>query len=148
MVGLRSGRTKFGKELDQARMEAGIQDLLDWRTIYKSPKLTGPTLIDGESAYVVEYQDSSKSVVKTYFSAKTYLLVRRETEAAVERFGDFRKVGALTFPFEHKLTAVGTGATHCKEESQTGSDSDAVVIVLCFDGATPADAEFLLTYEE
>lgn len=109
MVGLRSGRTKFGKELDQARMEAGIQDLLEWRTLYKSPKLTGPTLIDGESAYVVEYQDASKSVVKTFFSAKTYLIVRRETEAAVERFSDFRKVGALTFPFEHKLTAVGTG---------------------------------------
>ena len=47
-----------------------------------------------------------------------------------------------------QITAVGTGATHCKEESQVGSDADAVVTVLCFDGANPADAEFLLTYEE
>ena len=46
------------------------------------------------------------------------------------------------------VTAVGTGATHCKEESQTISDSDAVIVVLCFDGSTAADAEFLLTYEE
>lgn len=46
------------------------------------------------------------------------------------------------------VTAVGTGATHCKEASQTSVDADAVVTVLCFDGATPADAEFLLTYQE
>ena len=109
MVGRRSGRNKFGKELDQARMEAGIQDLLDWRANYKSPKLSGPVDIDAAPVYVVEYQDSSGGLVKSYFSAKTYLLVRRDTSAAVERFGDFRKVGALTFPFEHKLDVVGTG---------------------------------------
>lgn len=46
------------------------------------------------------------------------------------------------------VTAVGTGATHCKEAGQTIVDSDAVITVLCFDGASPADAEFLLTYQE
>ncbi|MBY0275828.1 hypothetical protein K2Z84_10825 [Candidatus Binatia bacterium] len=47
-----------------------------------------------------------------------------------------------------QITAVGTGATHCKEASQTSTDGDAVITVACFAGAAPADAEFLLTYEE
>lgn len=47
-----------------------------------------------------------------------------------------------------QITAVGTGATHCKEASQTSADGDAVITVVCFAGATPTDAEFLLTYEE
>jgi CubicO group peptidase (beta-lactamase class C family) len=109
MVGRRPGRMKFGKELEEARMEARIQDLLDWRTNYKSPKLSGPVAVDGEQSYLVEYEASSGGVVREYYSAKTYLLVRRETSAAVERFGDFREVGGLTFPFETRLDVAGTG---------------------------------------
>ena len=49
------------------------------------------------------------------------------------------------------LAAVGTAtatATHCNVEGVTIVDSDAQVTVQCWNGANPAEGEFLLTYEE
>jgi hypothetical protein len=45
-----------------------------------------------------------------------------------------------------QVTAVGEGASHCTIESIANANPNLEVVVLCFDGATPANAEFALTF--
>jgi hypothetical protein len=45
-----------------------------------------------------------------------------------------------------QVTAVGEGASHCTIESIANANPNLEVTVLCFDGATPANAEFALTF--
>lgn len=58
-----------------------------------------------------------------------------------------RLVGLSFYPEGNvQVTAVGEGASHCTIESIANANPNLEVTVLCFDGATPANAEFALTF--
>jgi hypothetical protein len=59
------------------------------------------------------------------------------------RFGGFSPYGAAG---NVHVTAVGDGASHCTIEGVSTIAQDVAVVVDCFDGATPANSEFMLTY--
>lgn len=73
------------------------------------------------------------------------LVTRLATGRYLARLGSLGAFGAAG---NVQVTAVGTGASHCKVESVADAGADVDVIVLCFDGAAPSDAEFALTYTE
>ncbi len=60
--------------------------------------------------------------------------------ARLGAFGIFEAVGNV------QVTAVGDGASHCTVEGMSVVGQNVEVVVLCFDGAAPADSEFALTY--
>jgi len=68
---------------------------------------------------------------------------RTATGRYVARLGGFA-------PFEAvgnvQVTAVGEGASHCTVEGMAVAGQNVEVVVLCFDGAAPANSEFALTY--
>jgi hypothetical protein len=68
---------------------------------------------------------------------------RTATGRYVARLGNFALYDAVG---NVQVTAVGEGASHCTIESSSGVGSNVEVVVLCFDGATPANSEFALTY--
>jgi hypothetical protein len=73
----------------------------------------------------------------------TNTVSRTATGRYSARLGHFALFGAVG---NVQVTAVGEGATHCTVESMGVAGQDVEVIVLCFDGATPANSEFMLTY--
>jgi hypothetical protein len=68
---------------------------------------------------------------------------RTATGRYVARLGNFAVYGAVG---NVQVTAVGEGASHCTVESMAAAGPDVEVVVLCFDGAAPANSEFALTY--
>lgn len=68
---------------------------------------------------------------------------RTATGRYVVRLGSFAPYGVVG---NLQLTAVGEGVSHCTIESMGAAGNDIEVVVLCFDGATPTNSEFMLTY--
>jgi hypothetical protein len=68
---------------------------------------------------------------------------RTATGRYVARLGNFAVYGAVG---NVQVTAVGEGASHCTVESVGAASPNVEVVVLCFDGGTPVNSEFALTY--
>ncbi|HZS08654.1 MAG TPA: serine hydrolase [Blastocatellia bacterium] len=100
---------KAGKELDETRLAADFYEKLNWKSLYRTVKIKKMTRLGDEDAYVVEKIPEKGSAITDYFSARSFLLLKREgmhsSEASgislpfAETFSNYRGVGGLMIPF-------------------------------------------------
>lgn len=98
-----------GKRLDDVRRDSDIYAPLDWKTKFKRVEITGVTKIDGEDAYIVDFEPNAGTAFKEYFSTKTFLPVKRDgvlTSSTSSKqfpysinYSDYRDVDGVKLPF-------------------------------------------------
>lgn len=104
------GETKAGKSLDDARIAADFYDVLNWKKLFKSIEIKRMSKIGEEDVFVVVKTPEKGNTVTDYISAKSYLLLRRDTIQTsntseislpvTESYSDFRVVEGLMIPFK------------------------------------------------
>jgi CubicO group peptidase (beta-lactamase class C family) len=97
-----------GAALENARLAADFHELLNWKTLYASVAVREKTKLDGEEAYVVVKTPAKGDPVTEFFSARTFLPLRRDRTAWTgpgqggrvvrETFGDYREVQGVLLP--------------------------------------------------
>ena len=108
-----------GKRLDDVRLSADLYSLLDWKTPYKKVDITSTALVDGEDAYIVEFEPVAGTPFKEYYSTKSFLLLKREgivpsstssqTLPYTITFSDYRTVDGIKLPFKTVNSSVSNG---------------------------------------
>ena len=102
--------TKSENELTQERATADFYAPLDWQKLYKKIEITGTTKIGGEDAYIVVKTLHDNSVITDYVSAKSYLLLKRDTTRGTTEYGDYREIGGVILPFKWTVESPNSGA--------------------------------------
>ncbi len=101
--------TKNPAELTQERAASDFYAPLDWQKLYKKIEITGTTKISGEDAYIVVKTLDDNSAITDYVSAKSYLLLKRETTRGVTEYGDYREIGGVMLPFKWTVESPNSG---------------------------------------
>jgi outer membrane lipoprotein-sorting protein len=111
-------RTKDGDELSRAAKEADFRREVRLKELYPDLAFKGTETLDGEEVQVLESKPSPNSKERFWFSAKTGLLVRRQTDfknaagndARVEfRYSEYRAVDGLQYPHLQRFKFVSPG---------------------------------------
>lgn len=99
-----------GKLLESARISADFYAPLNWKTLYRDVKIKRILKIGDEEAYAVEKIPEGGLPVIDYISAKSFLVLRRETQRTmgagnlmiptVENFSDYKLVDGVMMPFK------------------------------------------------
>jgi CubicO group peptidase (beta-lactamase class C family) len=108
-----------GKRLEDIKVGADFYDVLDWKKNYSSITVKRIAKVGDEDAYVVEKRSDKGSPVTDYISAKTFLLLKRETVIhsdttgvdipTSEMFSDYRNVDGVMVPFKSVSSNVANG---------------------------------------
>jgi CubicO group peptidase (beta-lactamase class C family) len=119
--------TKSGKSLEDTRIAADFYELLNWKKLYKTVVIKKMAKVGDEDVYVVVKTPEKGNEVTDYISAKTFLLVRRDTLETSETsgitlpvkevFSDYRMVEGEMIPFKAVTTipTIGDIVTTVKE---------------------------------
>ncbi len=111
-------RTKNGDELSRAEKEADLRREVRLKELYPDLVFKGTETLDGEEVQVLESKPTPTSKERFSFSAKTGLLVRRQsefknaagTDTRVEvRYSEYRAVDGLQYPHVQRLKFSGAG---------------------------------------
>jgi CubicO group peptidase (beta-lactamase class C family) len=114
-----------GKLLEDARIAADFYAPLGWKTLYKNVSIKKMSKIGDEDVYVVVKTPENAHPVTDYISAKSFLVLRRESsqpagygDATVpyfENFSDYRTIDGVNLPFKViSGSAAGTNMTTVK----------------------------------
>ena len=113
------GNAWGGRKLAEARAEADFYALLNWKTLYKTAAVKEMSKVGGEEAYVVVLTPERGQPVTEYVSAKTFLLLRRDTQelggtgeplgSVTAVYGNYRNVDGVMVPFTITYQVPGTG---------------------------------------
>ncbi len=95
------------EQLEDVRTRSDFYEQLDWMTLYKAVTVKRKAKVGDEEVYVVVKTPEKGNTVTDYFSAKSFLLVKRDrTEGAgeeqkmiVDIYSDFRNVDGEMIPF-------------------------------------------------
>jgi CubicO group peptidase (beta-lactamase class C family) len=92
-------------EIENKKIETDFYNqLLDWSTLFKSVTITKMSRIGTERVFVVDKIGANGALVRDYVSARSFLLLRRESGAGSDRitetFSDFRIVDGVRVPFQ------------------------------------------------
>lgn len=108
---------KTGKSLADERIEADFYGVLDWKKLFQSIEIKRMAKVGDEDAYVVIKTPEKGNAVTDYISAKTFLLLRRDTLQsssvsdvtlpATETYSDYRPVDGVMIPFK-TITTIPT----------------------------------------
>jgi hypothetical protein len=106
-----------GEELAKARRDAEFHRDSNLKKIYPDLTVTGETVVSGEESYVVEGKPSARAVERFYFSKKSGLLARQDSEfetpagrvVSTALYDDYRVVDGVKIPFLMRVRASGTG---------------------------------------
>lgn len=108
-----------GKRLDDARLGADFYGPLDWTTNYKRVAVTGTAKINGEEAYVVDFEPKAGTAFKEYYSTKTFLLLKRDgvevSSTSSQQipfsvtFSDYRDVDGVKLAFRTVTNSISNG---------------------------------------
>ncbi|HEX8847535.1 MAG TPA: serine hydrolase [Pyrinomonadaceae bacterium] len=106
--------TKAGKSLEDARIASDFYDVLNWKKLFKSIVVKKMAKVGDEDAYVIVKTPEKGNPVTDYISAKSFLLLRRDTLETsstmditlpiTETFGDYRTVDGVMVPFRTVTT--------------------------------------------
>jgi len=104
------GEIKAGKSLEDARISSDFYDVLNWKKLFKSIEIKRMSKVGDEDVFVVVKTPEKGNPVTDYISAKSFLLLRRDSiqtdntsETSVpitEYFSDYRMVEGLMLPFK------------------------------------------------
>lgn len=110
-----------GKKLEDIRLNADFYAPLDWKTNYKNIVITRMAKVDGEDCYVVEFTPEKGTKVTEYYSAKSYLMLKREGVVVSSTsdvslpystiFSDYRDVDGIKLPFKYVTSNISMGDT-------------------------------------
>jgi CubicO group peptidase (beta-lactamase class C family) len=99
-----------GKRLEDIRAGADFYDVLNWKTNYKTITVKRMSKIGDEDVYVVERRNEKGTPVTDHVSAKTFLVLRRDTVIPSdttgieipqsERYSDYREVDGVMVAFK------------------------------------------------
>jgi CubicO group peptidase (beta-lactamase class C family) len=98
-----------GKRLEDAKLTADFYSMLDWKSKYKSIKITKVVPVGLEDAYAVEFEPEKGTKFTEYYSTKTFFLMKREgvipsstssqSLPYTVTFKDHRMVDGVMLPF-------------------------------------------------
>lgn len=122
-----------GKELLQKQMAADLQAELHTDKYFKSMKVTGVEDVKGEPAYRLERISKEGSKHVDFYSVKSGLAVKAETEAEsplgvmkIQSFPtDYRKVGKVLMPFKVEQVLPTAKMVVTMEEIKPNATMDA-----------------------
>ncbi len=114
--------TKYtGKRLEDARISADMSLVLNWKAAIPKAAITGTADVKGEKAYVVVFEPEKGTKFTEYYSAKSFLLLKREgttpiASADIElpywiTFEDYRDVDGMKLPFKTTTYNQSNGIT-------------------------------------
>ena len=99
-----------GKLLEHARIAADFYAPLNWKTLFPKVMVKRMSKIGDEDVYIVEKTPASGHPVVDYVSAKSFLVLRRETQQplgagnltipAADNFSDYKSVDGVMMPFK------------------------------------------------
>lgn len=111
--------TKAGKSLEDARISSDFYGVLSWKNLFKTIEIKRMSKIGDEEVYVVLKTPEKGNPVTDYISAKSFLLLRREslqtsntsqiTLPVTEDYSDYRPVEGLMIPFKTTTTIPSIG---------------------------------------
>jgi hypothetical protein len=104
------GEVKAGKSLEDARITSDFYEPLNWKKHFKSVEIKRMSKLGDEDVYVVVQTPEKGHIITDYYSAKSYLLLRRDTTQTsntsqisipvTETYSDYRLVDGVMIPFK------------------------------------------------
>jgi outer membrane lipoprotein-sorting protein len=104
------GEAKAGTSLEDARIASDFYGPLNWKKLFKTIEIKRVSKINGEDVFVVVKTPEKGNPVTDYVSARTFLVLRRETIQTsntsqislpvTEVFGDYRPVEGVMIPYK------------------------------------------------
>ena len=101
---------KAGKSLEDARITSDFYEPLNWKKHFKSVEIKRMSKLGDEDVYVVVQTPEKGNVITDYYSARSYLLLRRDTTQTsntsqisipvTETYSDYRLVDGVMIPFK------------------------------------------------
>lgn len=112
-------RAKSGDELAKAKRDGEFHRILKFKSIYPGLAFKGTEKVSGEEANVLEFKPSATSSEKFWFSAKSGLLIRQDSQfegpqGAVSSSAlpqDYRTVDGIQYPGTLKISFSAGGQT-------------------------------------
>jgi CubicO group peptidase (beta-lactamase class C family) len=108
-VSFAPAQIKTGKSLEAARIEADFYGLLNWKKLFKEVSVKRMSKVGDEDVYVVVKTPEQADPITDYISAKSFLLLKRETinsrstsmaeQLATATYSDYRMVDGRMIPF-------------------------------------------------
>lgn len=108
-----------GTRLDDMRLQAHTNGLIDSDELFEKITVTGKGTVGDEECYVVEFEPKKGSKYREFYSAETFLLLKREgvtvSSTSSTRlpyttfFSDYRKVDGVMLPFRVVTSSVSNG---------------------------------------
>lgn len=119
--------TYAGKRLEDVRVASDFYEPLNWRALYKSVEIKRKDKVGDEEVYVVVKTPEKGSPVTDYVSAKSFLVVKRDSIAWSETmnsglpvsttFRDYRAVDGVMLPFTVVTSTAAMGDTVVRVKS-------------------------------
>jgi hypothetical protein len=137
-VSFAPAQIKTGKSLEAARIEADFYALLNWKKLFKDVSVKRMSNVDAEEVYVVVKTPEQGSPITDYISAKSFLLLKRETidslstsmveQPATATYSDYRMVDGRMIPFRiaHNTETLGDVVVRVKDVKFDVSLPDSV----------------------
>jgi hypothetical protein len=104
------GEVKAGTSLEDARIASDFYEVLNWKKLFKTIEIKRMSKINDEDVFVVVKTPEKGNPVTDYVSAKTFLLLRRDTIQTsntsqislpvTETYSDYRMVEGEMIPFK------------------------------------------------
>jgi hypothetical protein len=101
---------KAGKSLEGARIASDFYEPLNWKKHFKSVEIKKMSKVGDEDVYVVVQTPEKGNPITDYYSAKSFLLLRRDTIqtsntsqlslSITETYSDYRLVDGVMIPFK------------------------------------------------
>ena len=111
--------TYTGRRLEDIRLGADFYDVLNWKKNYKTIEVKRMGKVGDEEVYVVEKRGERGTPVIDYVSAKTFLLVKRDSVVVsdttgvelpvTQSFSDYRMVDGVMVPFKMTSNNIANG---------------------------------------
>jgi CubicO group peptidase (beta-lactamase class C family) len=108
-----------GKRLEDIKAGSDFYDVLDWKKNYPNITVKRIAKVGDEDAYVVEKRSEKGSPITDYVSAKTFLLLKRESVIhsdttgvdipQTEMFSDYRNVDGVMVAFKSNSSNIANG---------------------------------------
>ena len=107
-----------GRKLEEARAESDFYKLLHWKTLFKTVEIKRVSKVGDEDAFVVVKTPEKGSPVTDYVSARTFLVLRRDTLSEgpggtsipnTTKYSDYREVDGVKIAFTTVSSSVGNG---------------------------------------
>ena len=99
-----------GDQFQDLKTASDFYPLLNWKTLFKSVTINGISKIGDEDVYIVVKTPEKGTPVADYVSAKTFLVLRRETtNRGNESYRDYRNVDGVMMPFKIEANFPGIG---------------------------------------